>query len=192
MTRHAEPPASRTINERLSAVRGEQAGLRRVAFLIGQLELGGAEKQLSLLARELRLRSIEVHVLLLSKGGPHEQTLREAGIGVHHLGFGRKPSGLPALRRNLVAFARLVVLLRGLRLDVLHAFLYESYMIGAVAARLARVPIVVAGRRGLRNRPDRPGWGSTLERAVNRVTDHVIANAAAVAEDARTVEHLPA
>ncbi|MER5422724.1 glycosyltransferase [Streptosporangium roseum] len=152
-TRRTEPPAGRTINTKLTAARGEQAGLRRDAFHIGQPELGSAEKQLSLLARELRLRSVEVHVVQLSKGGPHDQPLSGAGIGVRRLGFGRKPSGLPAPGRNLAAFARLVVLLRGLRTDVLQGCAYESYMIGTVAARLARVPIAVAGHRGLRSRP---------------------------------------
>ncbi|MER6947334.1 glycosyltransferase [Nonomuraea sp. NPDC000554] len=180
-------------NERLAMAQGENAALRRVAFLIGQLELGGTEKQLCLLARELRLRGVEVHVLVLSRGGPYEQTLREVGIEVHHLGFGREPSGLSTLNRNLMAFVRLVGLLRDLRPDVLHAFLHEGYMIGAVAARFAGFPlVVVAGRRGLRHFERRRGWLLALERVVTRVTDHVVANAVAVAEDARTVEGVPA
>ncbi|MEU0567483.1 glycosyltransferase [Nonomuraea sp. NPDC005983] len=189
----ARSPASSATNERLAMQRGENAGLRCVALLIGQLEVGGTEKQLCLLARELRLRGVEVHVLVLSRGGPYEQTLREAGVEVHLLGFGREPSGPSMLKRNLTAFVRLVGLLRDLRPDVLHAFLHEGHMIGAVAARLARFPLVlVAGRRGLRDFEQGRGWVLALERVVTRVTDHVVANAVAVAEEARVVEGVPA
>ncbi|MEV6868949.1 glycosyltransferase, partial [Streptosporangium subroseum] len=170
---------------------GDRAGVRRVAFLIGQLGLGGTETQLCLLARELHDRGVEPHVLLLSKGGPHEASLREAGIGVHHLGFVPLSSGPSALPRNLRAFARLVGLLRRLEPDVLHAFLYVGYVLGAPAARLAGVPVVIAGRRSLSFYKRDRGWVLALERAATRLTDHVVANAAAVAEDARTVEHIP-
>ncbi|MEV0202169.1 glycosyltransferase [Nonomuraea sp. NPDC050691] len=170
---------------------GEPADLRRVALLIGQLGLGGAEKQVSLLARELHSRKIAVDVLLLSKGGPHEPVLRAAGVGVHHLGFTRRPSGSIADPRNLRAFARLVLLLRRLRPDVVHAFLLHSYLIGAPAALLARVPVMVAGRRGLSDIKRKQGRLFSLGSAMTAITDHVVANAAAVAEDARTVEGIP-
>ncbi|GII27292.1 glycosyltransferase [Planotetraspora mira] len=172
---------------------GVKARINCVAFLIGELNLGGAQRQLSLLTRELRHSGVAVHVLLLSRGGPHESNLRHAGVHVHHLGFSRRQPRLVALARNLRAFARMVCLLRRLKPEVLHAFLYESYVMGPPAARLARVPVVVAGRR---NQSDllkkRPRWVHALERAVTGMTDHVVANAVAVAEDARTVERVPA
>lgn len=170
----------------------DRATLRRVTLLIGQLGLGGTEKQLSLLARELHGRGIGVDVLLLSKGGPHEATLRAAGIGVHHLGFSRSSPGPAGLVRNVQVFVRLVRLLRRLRPDVLHAFLLESYVLGAPAARLAGVPVMVAGRRSLSDfRKGQRRWWFALGSSVTRITDHVVANAAAVAEDARRVEHVP-
>ncbi|MEV6867964.1 glycosyltransferase, partial [Streptosporangium subroseum] len=179
-------------NRGLPAVATEdEPGVRRVAFLIGQLGLGGTETQLCLLARQLHDRGVEPHVLLLAKGGPHEASLREAGIGVHHLGFVPFSSGPTALPRNLRAFARLVGLLRRLRPDVLHAFLLESYALGVPAARLARVPVVIAGRRSLSFYKRDRGWAFALGKASTRLTDHVVANAAAVAEDARTIEHIP-
>lgn len=170
----------------------DRINLRRVALVIGQLELGGTEKQVSLLARGLHGRGIEAHVILLSRGGPHEATLRDMGIAVHHLGFTRRSSGSSALVQNMRAFARLVGLLRRIKPDVLHAFLLESYVLGAPAARLARVPLVVAGRRSLSHFSQERRWIFALGKAVTRVTDHVVANAAAVAEDVRAVERLPA
>ncbi|MEV1169993.1 glycosyltransferase family 4 protein [Nonomuraea sp. NPDC049784] len=167
------------------------SGLQRITLLIGQLGLGGTETQVSLLARELHGRGFVVDVVLLSKGGPHEATLRAAGVGVHHVGFSRRSPGQGPLTRNLRIFVRLVWLLRRLRPDVLHAFVLESYTLGAPAALLARAPIVIAGRRRLSDIKQRRRLWFTLGGAVTRITDHVVANARAVAEDAMTVEGIP-
>ncbi|ACZ89213.1 glycosyltransferase [Streptosporangium roseum] len=173
------------------------SGLRRVALLIPQLmPLGGTEVQISLLARELRARNIDVKVLVLRRGGRHTESPRLKGmlegIEVHQLGF-VPVSGRPsALARNLRACISLLRLLRRLRPQVLHAFLYFGYVVGAPVARLARVPVVVAGRRsqGFFKRSRR--WVLALERGATRLTDHVVANAVAIAGETRAVERVPA
>ncbi|MDP4511945.1 glycosyltransferase [Nonomuraea turcica] len=165
--------------------------LRCVAFLIGQLGRGGAEAQISMLAQGLHRRGIEVHMFLVSAGGPHEATLRAAGIEIHHLGFARLPSGVPDLVRCLKGFVRLIAFLRRIRADVLHAYLFEGRVLGPPAARLARVPLMVAGRRCAGEPEQRHRWVVALERAMIRMTDHVVANAIAVAEEARMIVKIP-
>ncbi|MEV0231181.1 glycosyltransferase [Nonomuraea sp. NPDC050786] len=168
----------------------DRSVLRRVTLLIGQLGRGGAETQIVLLAQGLHARGIEVHVVLMSKGGPHERTLRDAGIKVHRLGFARRANGAPDLLRCLRGFARLVRILRNVRPQVLHAYLFECRLLGAPAARLAGVPVMVAGWRNS-GEPRRRSV-LALERAAGWMADHVVANAVAVAEDARTVLKSPA
>jgi glycosyltransferase involved in cell wall biosynthesis len=75
---------------------------------------------------------------------------------------------------------------------VLHAFLFHSYIIAAPAARLARVPVLVAGRRSLSDFKRGRRWVLVLERAATAMTDLLIANAEAVAADARDSEGVPA
>ncbi|GAA3201907.1 glycosyltransferase [Nonomuraea roseoviolacea] len=151
---------------------------RRVAFLIGDLNPGGTQKQLILLTRELRQAGVEVHVLLLTRGGPFEPALREAGANVHLLGFGRGTGA-----GNLRALARLVRLLRILRPEVLHAFLHHCCVIGVPAARLARVPVVVAGRRNEVRLDLTHPWSLPLEKVTARMTHHVVVNAKVLARD---------
>ncbi|MEV4457624.1 glycosyltransferase [Microbispora sp. NPDC049633] len=170
---------------------GDQGKVRRVVLLTGQLGIGGAERQLSLLAGRLRDRGVDVHVFVMSRGGPHEEDLRAAGIDVHFLGFGRGLSGIAPPIRNLRAFARLVGLLRDLRPQVLHGFLWESYLLGAPAARLAAVPVVVTARRTQGYLRPKKLWTSAAERIVNRMTDHVVANAMAIARGTHEVEGVP-
>ena len=116
----------------------------KVWLLIGQLGLGGTEKQVALLARGLRDRGVDTSVLVMFDGGPRERELRAAGVPVIYLGFARFSAARNSVR-NVVAFARLVGRLRGDRPDILHAFLFHSYVVAAPAARIARVPVLVAG-----------------------------------------------
>jgi glycosyltransferase involved in cell wall biosynthesis len=162
-----------------------------VVLLIGQLGLGGTEKQVALLAAGLRERGADVAVWVMFGRGPRESELAAAGVPVVELGFGRLTE-LRRVPRNIVAFLRTVVLLLRRRPDVLHAFLIASYLVAAPAARLARVPILVAGRRSLGDFKEGHRVVLAVERLANRWTDHIIANAEAVALDALRQERLPA
>ncbi|MEV4187104.1 glycosyltransferase [Streptosporangium canum] len=164
------------------------SGPRRVMLLIGQLRVGGTEKQVFLLATGLSRSGVAVDVVTLHSDGPYRDALELAGVHVHNAGFIGVSMGPMALPRNLLAAVRLIRLIRWLRPDVLHAFLYHGYVIGAPIAWLARVPVVVAGRRSLSDFKRARRWVYALERVATRLTRHVVANAVAVAEDTRRVE----
>ncbi|MEU7984361.1 glycosyltransferase [Streptosporangium canum] len=164
------------------------SGTRRVMLLIGQLRVGGTEKQVFLLATGLFRSGVAVDVVTLHSDGPYRDALELAGVHVHNAGFTGMSTGPMALPRNLLAAVRLIRLIRRLRPDVLHAFLYHGYVIGAPIAWLARVPVVVAGRRSLSDFKRARRWVYALERVATRLTRHVVANAVAVAEDTRRVE----
>lgn len=171
-------------------IRGVAMALRRVALVIGQLGLGGTERQVVLLADGLTRRGYQVSVVCLFEGGPRESELASAGVPVFRLGLRRwRASGMSAIG-NLFALLGYVRLLRRLRVDVVHAFLYHSYVITPVCARLARVPVVVAGRRSLGNFKGGSRLLLLIERVATSITDLVIANSAAVAADARREERL--
>lgn len=160
----------------------------RVCLLIGQLGLGGTEKQVVLLAHGLRARGIDTKVVVMFEGGPREDALRAAGVPVVHLGFPHSTAGWRMLPANVAAFTRLVRHLRRTRPDVLHAFLYHSYVTAAPAARLARIKVLVAGRRSLGDFKRGRRVLLAVERVATSVTDLLVANANSVAEDTRRNE----
>ncbi|TIV52957.1 MAG: hypothetical protein E5V86_28525, partial [Mesorhizobium sp.] len=55
---------------------------RGVLFVIGQLDLGGTESQLVMLAKELKRRGWRVEVFSLSKGGVLAEPLSRAGVNL--------------------------------------------------------------------------------------------------------------
>jgi glycosyltransferase involved in cell wall biosynthesis len=134
----------------------------KVALMIGQLGMGGTEKQ-----------------LVLRQSG-----IRVVHVGLHGLWHAR--SALP----NAVGLGGLVLRLRRERPDIVHAFLFNAYIVAAPTARLAGVPVLVAGRRSLGNfKKDRP-MALVVERLATSATDLLIANAAAVAEDTKRCERV--
>jgi L-malate glycosyltransferase len=181
-------------NQRLAATPDSCAArsqrLGKVCLMVGQLGLGGTEQQVVLLASGLQARGIDTRVLVMFGGGPREEALQQAGVPVIHLGF-RRLKALRDVPRNVAAFVRLVRMLRRDRPDVLHAFLFHSYLTAAPAARIARVPVLVAGRRSLGFFKEGRSFALAVERLANRVTDLLIANARAVADDTRVQERVP-
>lgn len=169
----------------VSALRPVFCGRRpaRVCLLIGQLGLGGTEKQVVLLAEGLRARGVDVSVLVMFAGGPREDELRAAGVPVVHLGFVGGTAWPRLLPANAAAFARLVRHLRRRRPEVLHAFLFHSYVTAAPAARLAGIRLLVAGRRSLGDFKDGRRLLLAAERVVTSMTDLLVANAEAVSAD---------
>ena len=122
----------------------------RITFLIGSLDVGGAERQLVRLANMLDRRDFEPHILTLWAGGPLLKEVRQ-GLPVTHLNTHSIPSR--HIRwRSLSSVRMLVAMYRHLRKTeptILHAYLPAAYMLGAVAGRAAAVPLIIAGRRGL-------------------------------------------
>jgi glycosyltransferase involved in cell wall biosynthesis len=165
--------------------------VRKVVLMIGQLGMGGTEKQVILLARGLRERGIDTSVWALFGGTEtcYGQALRRDGIRLVDVGL----HGYRDLSQALPNFARLgdmTMRLRRERPDIVHAFLFHSYITGAPVARMARIPVFVAGRRSLGNFKEGRPVALAAERLTTRFTDLIIANAVAVAEDTKRRERV--
>jgi glycosyltransferase involved in cell wall biosynthesis len=144
----------------------------RVLQLIPTLDRSGAEKQMVLLARGLPRSRFQVEVAALTRAGPFEAELREAGVPVTVIG--------KRLKLDPLAFARLVRFLRARRFDVVQTWIFAANTYGRLAARMARVPVVVTAEMAV------DLWKSPRELAVDRWlargTDRVVGNAQAVVD----------
>ena len=107
----------------------------RVAIVISGLGLGGAEMVLANLIDRLR-NKIEFTVISMSDAGPVGRRLRQAGVPLYTLNMRSAASAL-------VATGRLAGLIRKLRPDVVHTWMYHADLVGGLAARFAGAPSVV-------------------------------------------------
>ncbi len=112
----------------------------KILFLIQSLARGGAERQVSLLARELRARGHEVAVAVFYPGGVFERDLVGAGVDVVSL----EKRG----RWDLIGFmSRLCRVLRHQWPDVLYTVMPVANLVGLVGRRLVPGPRLVWSAR---------------------------------------------
>jgi len=111
--------------------------------------------------------------MTLRPGGEVEDELRAGGVSVRSLGVGARLSSVRTLRA-IVTAAR--ALRRG-RIDVVHGYQWRPALVGALAGRLAGVPLRLASKRSLtgEDRQAERAW-----RHIARQVDTVIVNAEAL------------
>jgi glycosyltransferase involved in cell wall biosynthesis len=147
----------------------------KIAFLIRALDVGGAERQLELLAGALARSGHQVAVFVFYGGRPSEARMVDAGVQVHAL---RK-----AGRWDLLPFGwRLVSSVRRFAPDVLYSFLPSANIVASLA-RPCITACVVWGIRAANMQSQSYDW---LGRVVNRIeaaiagrADGIIANSRA-------------
>lgn len=160
----------------------------KIAYVIGSLDVGGSEGQLADLAGALDPGRFEAVILCLAGAGPFAARVSPS-VRVESAGLrGLRPWQAPTLAARV---SRFVQALRREGPDVVHGFLFHGYVLGTLTARLLGVPVVIASRRSLANfKRGKPHY-TLLERAVNPLTDLLIANSEAVREDVIGREGVP-
>ncbi|HYW27511.1 MAG TPA: glycosyltransferase [Terriglobales bacterium] len=157
----------------------------RITYLIGSLDVGGAERQLVRLVNALDPERFEPSIVTFLAGGPLEGDLRP-GIRVTHLSWRtlderRRRGQRGFLVQGLWLLIRLYRALRADRPDVLHAYLPAAYMLGGLSGWAARIPVIIAGRRGLTSYHSYPqGRLRLMARLANRVIAVHLCNSEAV------------
>ncbi|MFZ6002403.1 MAG: glycosyltransferase [Actinomycetota bacterium] len=153
---------------------------------VGNLELGGGQKLVALVAAALDPERFEVAVLNFGPPGPYGERLRGAGIDVTDLGLVRPlvRNRLPAL---LAAFGRLVRMLILGRWDIVHTHMFLSSVIVTPLARLGRARVFGTTHRIYYGRLQ-----PLVERLVAVLQERVVVDSEAVREILRVQTHIPA
>lgn len=165
----------------------------KICYIIGTLDIGGAERHLTHVVRLLDRRRFAVQVCALTKGGPLRAEIEAAGVPVTVLGLEPLKSrySLRSYLEALASFFRLVRFFRRERFDIVHGYLFWAYVVGTLAARLARVPVVIQSRRFIGSyKADKPHY-LWLERQTNRLVDLFVPNSEAVKLDVMREEGIP-
>ena len=145
----------------------------RIAFLVDGFSVGGTELNAVRTAEAVDRSRYDLSVIGMSHTGPLRQRYVDAGIRVEDFWFRGllHPDVLPMTRR-------LAAWLRRERIDVLHCHDKYSNMFGALAGRLARVPLLIVSRRF----QDFEGRRFAIGNAVAfRLAHRVLANSSRVA-----------
>lgn len=145
---------------------------RRILQIIPTLDRGGAEKQLVLLATGLPRDRFDVHVCLLTRGGPWLTALQTHDIPVMQVDKRHKI--------DPPAYFRLKRILQHLKPDLVHTWIFAANCYGRQAAFQTGVRRVVAGERCV------DSWKAWHELAIDRYlarkTDRIATNSSGVVD----------
>src|SRR5262245_9530675 len=149
----------------------------RIAFFAPLLNTGGTQRHLQQVLALLDPGRFTAHVYTLREGGEVEGELRAAGVPVTALGIHRR---LTTPRAGL-AMIRAARALRADRVDIVHGYQWRPALVGAIAGRIARVPLLLASKRSLTGADSaaRFAW-----RVIRRRVDTIVANADALQAEA--------
>jgi glycosyltransferase involved in cell wall biosynthesis len=154
-----------------------------ILFVVGELGIGGTERHLLNVGRQLKRAGWQICVYSLAGDGALRGELESAGIEVILPPVGR--SAIP----NLVVIRVLRIILSAVHLTYImgrrrprlaHFFLPAAYLIGAIAASLSSVRIRVMSRRSLNNYQQAYPLVQRLEMKLHGSMNAVLGNSNAV------------
>ena len=151
---------------------GARITVLNVLQLIPTLDRSGAEKQMVMLAKGLPRDRFQVEVATLTRLGAFEAELSANGIPVVTIG--------KRVKLDPLALIRLTQFLNVRKFDVVQTWIYAANTYGRVAARLARVPVVVVAEMAV------DLWKGKSERFIDRRLatwcDRLVGNSHAVVD----------
>jgi glycosyltransferase involved in cell wall biosynthesis len=160
-------------------------GLIRVVYLTPTLNLGGAERQMIILAGALPSDVFEVRFVLLSERGPLAEQAEAAGASVHVLGLSQQhyaPSRPQCVRAAIRALHRYRALTADV--DIVDAWLAPAMTFAMLAQPLVRVPTLLGGRRWLGDLYEsKPWYRRAATVAAARRMDAIVTNSRVAARE---------
>jgi len=153
--------------------------MSRLVLLARKLDQGGAERQIVVLAKELKERGHDVQVVLFYVGGVFDAELAAVGVSTHFIGkLGRWDA--------LGFLVRLVLTLRALRPATIYSFLDLPNVLAALLRPLVRFSRLVWSIRAAGMEMRHYDWLSRLipwlEAGLSRAADVIVANSLAGSE----------
>jgi glycosyltransferase involved in cell wall biosynthesis len=151
----------------------------KILYVIDSLEVGGAEKQLLMLANELHLKQESIYIYALRGEGALIEPLKRAGIQLFKGPF-RNQRHIPSFIFGLLDLSKTILKIRP---DVINGFLPLSSLMVAILGRVFFIKQIVISKRGLGKHQDsNPKW-QYLDRISNLFSHKITVNSQAVKTD---------
>lgn len=155
---------------------------RRAVLVISNLEFGGAQRQVVEFANHAGSLGFDVHICSLSDYVPLADQLTDRDRRLHVV--------QKKWKFDVTVIPRLARLLRELKPDIVHGFLFDAEIAARLAGRRARVPVIIGSERNTDYRLKRRQL--IVYRLTRGCVDCVIANSHAGARfNQRMLGHRP-
>jgi glycosyltransferase involved in cell wall biosynthesis len=154
----------------------------KILYVIGTLEVGGAETHLVRIALGLKARGWQPEFFVLQPGGPLTAPLREAGIPIHGVDckWCRKLPKGKTLSQLFLTMGALILTMQRLRPVTCHFFLPMAYLFGGLASVFTFTRPRIMSRRSLNDYQRGHPIYAAIERWLHPKMDLVCGNSLAV------------
>jgi glycosyltransferase involved in cell wall biosynthesis len=167
--------------------------MRDILFIIGSLQVGGAEKHLAAIAPRLIRKGWRPAIYSIEGYGPLCDELHAQGVKVYMPPIKRRGRSSPpmAVLRLMAASVHAFSIMVTRRPTIVHCFLPGAYLFGAPLALLARIRIRVMSRRSLNlYQHGRPGL-RLAERILHHTVTAMLGNSRSVVRQLCEEEGVP-
>ncbi len=162
----------------------------KIAYVIPNIEVGGTEKHLLSLVRNLDRERFSPILITTAGGGALYNSfaalLPVFVFGGDNLHARKTPPKNPLV--HLRTISDMIALLKEQAPQFVHAYLPAANALGPITARLAKVPRVLVSKRSLANYKKGHPFLSRLESVGNLLSDVVLANSTAVQNEVLKTE----
>jgi glycosyltransferase involved in cell wall biosynthesis len=138
----------------------------KVLQITHDLNIGGLQRVVTDISRNLDTEKFEVGVACLRESGPLEQELTEFGIPVFIIG--EKTS-----KTDYFSFLKLIPIIRRFKPEVIHTHNTLPFLDGTLAGRITKVPVLIHTDHA-RSFPDKRRY-MVVERILSKIVDKIVA-----------------
>lgn len=158
----------------------------KIVYVIGSMELGGAEKHIVTVASKLKKQGWDPQFFLITHGGPLSKILQQNNIPIHCIEF---PNWFPTIIKHkktrvvivhLFAFLMFVYKYWKIRPEITHFFLPTAYIAGGIASLVSPVKIRIMSRRSLNDYKQKQPILFFIEKMLHKFMDVICGNSQAI------------
>ncbi|MHA2052904.1 MAG: glycosyltransferase [Candidatus Hodarchaeales archaeon] len=157
----------------------------RILQIIDSLNIGGTEKQCVEMVRRINSGRFTMHLATLDKDGPLYHVLIKTGIPFTEF----KISGGFYRPRSIFQILKLASFIRREKFYIVQTHGFYSTVPGVIAAKIARVPVVIAGKRDMCD--FLPRIKIMTEKILWRFCDKIVVNANRIKDYLISEEKIP-
>ena len=158
--------------------------MKKVLFVIGSLRVGGAEHQMTLLAKETAKLNVDVKIFVLTSYGSLKNHLETLKIPIIDGGYEMKASKLRKVFLLLKSQLKLIWVCLTWKPHIVHAFLPYTNFMASLAARITFRSFIITSWRSLTSHYREDNFHlRVLDYLAMRLSSLIVCNSQAVLND---------
>jgi glycosyltransferase involved in cell wall biosynthesis len=130
----------------------------RIGYLIGSSEIGGTEKMILTIAKNIDKNLFDFVFFCIKGEGKFTQKLRELNYKVYVLN----------LKKNPFSFIKLFIYIKREKIDILQSFLFVANIIGRIYGKILKIKLIISSQRSTDE------WRKWYHWLIERITKNLV------------------